>query len=73
MAAWGVVEGSPFEGIFICVLVMMVVGVGCVFGIGIGVKEEKRVFGRGKCFFVVFVFVVFVAASCGMMFSFSTF
>jgi len=41
MAAWGgVVEGSPFEGIFICVLVMMVVEVGCVFGIGIGVKEE---------------------------------
>jgi len=38
MAAWGVVKGSPFEGIFICVV--MVVGVGCVFGIGTEVKEE---------------------------------
>jgi len=38
MAAWGVVEASPFEGIFICVVI--VVEVGCVFGIGIEVNEE---------------------------------
>jgi len=38
MAAWVVVEGSPFEGIFICVV--MVVGVGFVFGIGTEVREE---------------------------------
>ena len=38
MAACGVAEGSPFESIFICVV--MVVGVGCVFGIGIEVGEE---------------------------------
>jgi len=67
-----VVDGSPFEGIFICV-VMVVVGVGCVFGIRIGVKEEFRVFGRGGWFLVVFVFVVFVDALSGMMFSLSTF
>jgi len=39
MAAWGVVDGSQFEGIFICVFVM-VVGVGYVFGIGTEVREE---------------------------------
>jgi len=38
MASWGVVEDSLLEDIFICVV--LVVGVGCVFGIGIGVKEE---------------------------------
>jgi len=38
MAAWGVLEASPFEDIFICVV--MVVGVGCVFGIGTEVREE---------------------------------
>jgi len=38
MAAWGLVEDCPFEDVFICVV--MVVGVGCVFGIGTEVKEE---------------------------------
>jgi len=38
MAAWGEVEDSLFEGLFICVV--MVVGAGCVFGIGTEVKEE---------------------------------
>ena len=66
------VEASPFEGIFICVLVM-VVAVGCVLDIGTEVREESRVFGRGKWFLFVFVFVVFVDASYGVMFSLLSF
>jgi len=38
MAAWLVVEASPFDGIFICVF--LVVGGGCVFDVGIEVREE---------------------------------